>query len=239
MVWRCCVNWKDRWPNRIYNRTAPPKSRTGWPRKSKEEATLYEAGKIGMWGHNVVNRCIDYFYPTFLPKRKKGKLIRSNFCLCICPPISTFEPISIFLCNSVGRSCYWRWHGHHNFSSHSFNHSKMRHSKLLRSIKNSTSQPRNFVCWQIFTGWTTFNGTTFEKNQKYKRHAWLNLKIHILFYGENSWTVALPQMKFVAMKDHGHTYKYDLNYYTETSTHYSTKHCFPGNSLWPAKLGHP
>jgi hypothetical protein len=34
-----------------------------------------------------------------------------------------------------------------------------------------------------------------------------NLKF-ILFYGDNLWTVALKQMKFGAMKDHGHAYKF-------------------------------
>jgi hypothetical protein len=31
---------------------------------------------------------------------------------------------------------------------------------------------------------------------------------HILFYGENSWTVALRQMKFCTLKDDTHTYKF-------------------------------
>jgi hypothetical protein len=28
--------------------------------------------------------------------------------------------------------------------------------------------PSNFVCWQSFKYWTTFNNTTFAKNQKYE-----------------------------------------------------------------------
>jgi hypothetical protein len=39
----------------------------------------------------------------------------------------------------------------------------------------------------------------------------LKVKIDILFYGNNSWTVALRQTKFDAMKDHKHTYKIHLN----------------------------
>jgi hypothetical protein len=39
------------------------------------------------------------------------------------------------------------------------------------------------------------------------------VKFTFLFYGDNSWTVALIQMKFCAVKDHGYTYKIYLNHY--------------------------
>jgi hypothetical protein len=45
----------------------------------------------------------------------------------------------------------------------------------------------------------------FVKNQNYKYGRQLKFKIHILFYGESLWTLALRQMKFRAMKDRGHT----------------------------------
>jgi hypothetical protein len=41
----------------------------------------------------------------------------------------------------------------------------------------------------------------------------LNVKIHSLFCGNNSWTIALRQMNFGKVKDHGHTYKFYFNHY--------------------------
>jgi hypothetical protein len=52
-----------------------------------------------------------------------------------------------------------------------------------------------------------------EIKKKYEFGGQLKFKIDILFYGDNSWTVALRQTKFVAMKDDGHTYKFYLNNY--------------------------
>jgi hypothetical protein len=70
--------------------------------------------------------------------------------------------------------------------------------------------PWCFVCWQIFTRWTTFNKTVFVKNQKYESGNWLKVKIHILFCGHKSQTVALRQMKSGTVKDSGHNYKFYL-----------------------------
>jgi hypothetical protein len=39
------------------------------------------------------------------------------------------------------------------------------------------------------------------------------IKIHVLFYGDNSLTVALGKMKFGIVKYHGHNYKFYLNHY--------------------------
>jgi hypothetical protein len=36
----------------------------------------------------------------------------------------------------------------------------------------------------------------FVRNQNNERGGWLNVKIHILFYGDNSSTVAFRRMKF-------------------------------------------
>jgi hypothetical protein len=43
----------------------------------------------------------------------------------------------------------------------------------------------------------------------------LEVKIRISFYGDKSWNVALAvrQMKFGAVKDDGHAYKFYLNHY--------------------------
>jgi hypothetical protein len=47
--------------------------------------------------------------------------------------------------------------------------------------------PWNFVYWYILKGWTTFNETIFVKNKKYEHGGRLNVKIHSLFCGDNSW----------------------------------------------------
>jgi hypothetical protein len=51
--------------------------------------------------------------------------------------------------------------------------------------------------------------------KKKKREGRLKFIIHILFYGNNSWTVALVvrQMKSGTVKQHGRNYKFYLNYY--------------------------
>jgi hypothetical protein len=66
-------------------------------------------------------------------------------------------------------------------------------------------RPWNFVCWQMFEGWTNITGTIFVKNQKCERGGRLKVKIHVLFYGDNSWNVALREIKFGTVKDHGHS----------------------------------
>jgi hypothetical protein len=52
------------------------------------------------------------------------------------------------------------------------------------------------------------------KNKKYEHGGRFEVKVHILFYGDNSWTVAVSEMKFGTVEDHGHTYKfYFINYF--------------------------
>jgi hypothetical protein len=52
------------------------------------------------------------------------------------------------------------------------------------------------------------------RNKKHEHGSRLKAKVHILFYGDNSWTVAVSQMKFGTVEDHGHTYKfYFINYF--------------------------
>jgi hypothetical protein len=43
----------------------------------------------------------------------------------------------------------------------------------------------------------------------------LNVKVHILFYGDNSRNIPLRQMKFSTVKEDGHTYKFYLLYMTK------------------------
>jgi hypothetical protein len=58
-----------------------------------------------------------------------------------------------------------------------------------------------------------FNKTIFVKNENYKQGTQLKFKTHILFYENNSWIVALGQIKFTAVRDYEHTYKFYLNHY--------------------------
>jgi hypothetical protein len=51
------------------------------------------------------------------------------------------------------------------------------------------------------------------KTHTYERGERLNVQIHILFCGDNSWTVALRQIKFGAVKDRGYTYQCHSNHY--------------------------
>jgi hypothetical protein len=52
-----------------------------------------------------------------------------------------------------------------------------------------------------------------SKKKKYEHGGRLNVKIHSLFFGDNSGTVALRQMNFGIVRDHGHTYVFYLNHY--------------------------
>jgi hypothetical protein len=50
------------------------------------------------------------------------------------------------------------------------------------------------------------------KNQKYESVGGLDVKIHVLFYGDNSRTILLTQMRFGVVKDHGRILKFHLNF---------------------------
>jgi hypothetical protein len=65
----------------------------------------------------------------------------------------------------------------------------------------------------IFKGWTTFIETIFVKNKKYERGGRLKVKLDILFYGDNPWIVAVSQMRFGIVEDHGRTYNFYFIHY--------------------------
>jgi hypothetical protein len=52
------------------------------------------------------------------------------------------------------------------------------------------------LCADILKGWTTFNRSIFVRNQGRQ----MKVEIHIMFYWDTSWTVALGQIKFGAVK---------------------------------------
>jgi hypothetical protein len=70
--------------------------------------------------------------------------------------------------------------------------------EFLRWMQNfQQSMWGHDILFQIdLEGWTTLNKTIFVKNKKYEFGSRLKHKIHILFYGDNSWTITLRQMKF-------------------------------------------
>jgi hypothetical protein len=51
------------------------------------------------------------------------------------------------------------------------------------------------------------------KNEKFNRVGWLKVKNPYLFHGDNSRIVALREIKFGVLKDHGYTYKFYLKHY--------------------------
>jgi hypothetical protein len=53
----------------------------------------------------------------------------------------------------------------------------------------------------------------FVRNKKYEHGGRFNFKIHSLFCGDNSRTVALRQINFRIVREQGHTYKFYLNHY--------------------------
>jgi hypothetical protein len=56
-----------------------------------------------------------------------------------------------------------------------------------------------------------FNNTIFVTNLRCERRGQLKLEIHVLFYRNNSATVAFRQIKFVTIICRGHIFKFYLN----------------------------
>jgi hypothetical protein len=145
--------------------------------------------------------------------------MRSPVCLSVrlsVSPLITFEQIGRFLWNSVGRSCHWRWPRRHTFNPVPSTIPKWRTFKLLRLMQNL-----NQSTWEheiLYTDRSSKDEQLLmrqflSKNKKYEHGGQLNVKIRSVFCGDNSWTVALGQMNFGIVNDHGHTYKFYLNNY--------------------------
>jgi hypothetical protein len=49
------------------------------------------------------------------------------------------------------------------------------------------------------------------ESKKYEHDGQLKVKFILLFYGDNSWAVALTQIQFGIAKAHSHAYKFYLN----------------------------
>jgi hypothetical protein len=80
------------------------------------------------------------------------------------------------------------------------------HSNFWDGCKTCTRQcgTMRFCMILDFQRMNNFNKIIFVRNKKYEHGGRLKVKIHILFYRGNSWIVALRQMKFGTVKDHGH-----------------------------------
>jgi hypothetical protein len=89
-------------------------------------------------------------------------------------------------------------------------------SNYWGGCKTFTSQrgPYNFVCWQIFRGWTTFSETTFRKPSNINMAGIWKLQFTFYFMlRTRELFVARRPVKFCTLKDHGHTYNFYLNLY--------------------------
>jgi hypothetical protein len=51
------------------------------------------------------------------------------------------------------------------------------------------------------------------KNKEYERGSQLKVKVRILLNGDNSWTVAVGQIKFGIVEGRGQTYKFYFTHY--------------------------
>jgi hypothetical protein len=58
------------------------------------------------------------------------------------------------------------------------------------------------------------------KIKEYEPKECLEIKIHVLFHGYISWTVAHGQIKFGRVKDHGRAYKFYFNHYFDEAFKY-------------------
>jgi hypothetical protein len=146
---------------------------------------------------------------TFLKKETRGLHDNHAVCLPVClwvPHKQRFKPTGRYSWNSAGR---WRPTPHFLISQiQPFQNG--RRSNFWGGCKTCTSQRR---FWQILSD------EQLVRNEQYERGRRLNIKIHILLYGDNSWTVGLRQIKFDTVKDHGYNYKFYMI------------HCFVWRSL--------
>jgi hypothetical protein len=79
--------------------------------------------------------------------------------------------------------------------------------RLLRWVQNlhQSVWDHDILCADSLQSANNFQQDRFcEKTQKYECEWCLKIKIHILFYGDISLTIALRQTKFGTSKDHGY-----------------------------------
>jgi hypothetical protein len=154
--------------------------------------------------------------PTFLKNESEVYEITS---LSVCPPPPppiTCEPIGRFLWNSVGRSCHWTDLDVVLINPVLSTIPKWRTFKLLRWMQNlhqSTWDHEILYTDRSLKDEQLLIRPFLSKIKNTNMAAVWMLKINILYCGDNSWTIALQQMNFGIVRDHGHTYKFYLNYY--------------------------
>jgi hypothetical protein len=79
--------------------------------------------------------------------------------------------------------------------------------------------PWRSACWYILKWQTAFNTATSVRIQKYESGGRLNVKIHFLFSGDNSWIDALGAMKSGTVIDHGQNFMSVISLFDEVYTH--------------------
>jgi hypothetical protein len=126
--------------------------------------------------------------------------MRSPICPSVCvSPLITFYPIGRVSWNSVGRSCHWRRSRRLTFNPVPSTIPKWRTFKLLRWMQNLHQST-----WDHEILYTDTHSKDekllirpfLSKTKKYEYGGRLNVRIHSLFCGDNSWTVALRQMNW-------------------------------------------
>jgi hypothetical protein len=135
-------------------------------------------------------------------------------CLSVCPLNRiTFEPISRFMKLSTEIKlmkvtlvlCIFP------AASTSLN---SRRSKFWGRLNLATVNVRP---WNLYSGRSSkdeqLSTTQFFEKRIYERGGRLKVRINFLHYRDNSWIVTIWQMKFGAIKDYGHNYKFHFNHY--------------------------
>jgi hypothetical protein len=143
--------------------------------------------------------------------------MRSPFHLSVCVSLITFERVSRLFVKLIRRSCHWMWPGRHVSNLVASTVSKWRTLKPLRGMQNFHQSAWDYeMVYAVRSSVKEqLNKNIFIKkiSKIYECERRLKVQIRDLFYGDNLWTVALTQMKFDTVKDHGHTCKIYLNRY--------------------------
>jgi hypothetical protein len=175
----------------------------------------------GYKGISKATMCPESFL-TYFPQKRKVRLMRSPVCLSVClsvrldPPNNFWTNWQIFIKFSREVIAIEDDLDAVLFNPVPSTIPKWQTFKLLRWMQNlhqSTSEHEILYTDGSSKDEQLLMRPFFVKNKKYEHGGQLNVKIHSLFCGDNSWTVVLTQMNFGIVKDHGHTYKLYLNHY--------------------------
>jgi hypothetical protein len=82
-----------------------------------------------------------------------------------------------------------------------------KHLRWLQNLHQSMEE-HAILCTDYIRRVNNFNNTIFVTNLRCERRGQLKLEIHVLFYRNNSATVAFRQIKFGTIKCRGHIFKF-------------------------------